>query len=101
MVIAHSPSFPNWGLQYQDYQDRFNFLAGGTPVMTVYLGGQSVGIGTTNPTAKLEVNGNVRVDGGSVSIYPGGTVYSTDGLVWGNGGLPGINVGADSPFLAG
>ena len=101
MVIAHSPSFPNWGLQYQDYQDRFNFLASGIPVMTVYLSGQSVGIGTTNPTAKLEVNGNARVDGGSVSIQPAGTVYSTDGLVWGNGGLPGINAGADSPFLAG
>jgi hypothetical protein len=37
MVIAHSLNFPNWGLQYQDSSDQFNFLRGGTTVMSVNL----------------------------------------------------------------
>jgi len=61
MVIAHSPNYPNWGLQYQDAADRFNFLSGGTPVMSVDLARQRVGIGTTNPAASLDVNGDVWV----------------------------------------
>jgi hypothetical protein len=38
MVIAHSPAFPNWGLQYQDSGDRFNFLASGSSVVSIGLG---------------------------------------------------------------
>ncbi|MCX7688828.1 MAG: hypothetical protein N2045_12750 [Fimbriimonadales bacterium] len=53
MVIAHSPPFTNWGLQYQDVGDKFNFLAGGTPVMTVDLGTQCVGINNSSPIAPL------------------------------------------------
>ncbi len=53
MVIAHSPAFTNWGLQYVDVSDKFNFLAGGIPVMTVDLGTGRVGIGTTSPVARL------------------------------------------------
>jgi hypothetical protein len=37
MVIAHSPSFPTWGLQYQDSSDTFRFLGAGSPVLTVGL----------------------------------------------------------------
>ncbi len=57
MVIAHSPIFTNWGLQYQDTTDKFNFLAGGTPVMTVDLGYQRVGIGTISPARPLTIRG--------------------------------------------
>ncbi|MCL6534422.1 MAG: hypothetical protein K6U12_14245 [Armatimonadetes bacterium] len=70
MVIAHSPSFTNWGLQYQDIGDKFNFLAGGTPVMTVDLLNQRVGVGISNPAYLLDVAGDVRwsgtLQGGSV-----------------------------------
>ena len=61
MVIAHSPSFPTFGLQYQDAGDKFHFLSGGTDVMTVNLGGQNVGIGTATPGAKLDVRGDVKL----------------------------------------
>src|SRR5665213_10152 len=61
MVIAHSPNYPNWGLQYQDAADPVSYLSGGTPVMSVDLARQRVGIGTTNPAASLDVNGDVWV----------------------------------------
>ena len=61
MVIAHSPSYPNWGLQYSDPLDKFNFLSSGTAVMTVDLGGQRVGVGTPTPGAKLDVRGDVKL----------------------------------------
>jgi len=58
-ILAHSPTYPTWGLQYQDATDKFNFISGGTPVLTVDLGGQQVGIGTNTPGTALEVNGAV------------------------------------------
>jgi len=61
MVIAHSPSFPTWGVQYQDNGDQFNFLGGGTSAMTVELGSRRVGINTDSPGRTLDVNGTARV----------------------------------------
>lgn len=55
MVLAHSPIFPTWGLQYQDAGDRFNFLNAGTPVLTIDLFNQRVGVGNGTPAAKLDV----------------------------------------------
>lgn len=55
MVLAHSPSFENWGLQYEDVPDIFNFLAGGVEVFTVDLGSELVGVGNGSPSAKLDV----------------------------------------------
>jgi hypothetical protein len=81
-------------------QFGLDFYTAFTHRMSILQNG-NVGIGTTNPASLLEVNGNIRADGGSVSIKPSGTSYSTDGLVWGDGGLPGINSGSSSPFLAG
>jgi hypothetical protein len=60
MVLAHSPAFSHWGLQYDDNPDRFHFVANGLPVMTVDLGSQRVGIGQSAPSAPLDVNGEAR-----------------------------------------
>jgi hypothetical protein len=57
MVLSHSPLFSNWGLQYVDSVDKFNFLSGGTSVLTADLGAQRVGIGTNAPSSKLDVIG--------------------------------------------
>jgi hypothetical protein len=69
MVIAHSLLFQNWGLQYQDSSDKFNFLSAGTPVLTVNLGSQSiytignVGIGTSAAAQQyLSVHGGMNID---------------------------------------
>ncbi len=68
-VIAHSLFYPNWGLQYQDSTDQFNFLSAGTPVLTVNLGSQSiyaisnVGIGTSSAAQQyLSVHGGLNID---------------------------------------
>jgi hypothetical protein len=119
MVITHSPAFTNWGLMYRDTDDSFHFLAGGTTVLRVGLGGPTalqipagaaagrvltsdasgnaswqalppsatvwavsganiyntntgnVGIGTTTPTAKLDVRGGMLVDSSSGSLRIG------------------------------
>ena len=47
MVIGHSPNYPNWGLQYQDSSDTFNFLRGGTAVLSLSL-----------PSGNLSLDGN-------------------------------------------
>ena len=58
MVIAHSTSFPSFGLQYQDSSDTFRFLAGGTSVMSIGLGSSiGVGIGTDTPQGPFDVGG--------------------------------------------
>ncbi len=54
MLFAHSPSFSNWGLQYQDAGDRFNFVANGNTVLMVDLGGK-VGVGMT-PTHQFQLS---------------------------------------------
>lgn len=65
MVIRHSTAAPSWGLQYQDVSDRFNFLSNGTPVLTADLAAQRVGVGTSAPSAKLHVMGNVNITDGT------------------------------------
>ena len=62
MVIAHSAALNNWGLQYQDTADKFNFLSGGIPVLTADLGSQRVGVGTRNPAAKFDIAGTGTYD---------------------------------------
>ena len=60
MVLAHSPSYPTWGLQYSDASDQFDFLAAGLSRMTIQLGSGNVGIGVSSPGYKLDVCGTIR-----------------------------------------
>lgn len=82
MVIAHSPSFTNWGLEYQDSTDQFNFLSAGSNVMTVDLASSNVGVGTANPQYPLHVTGGTDTEPGSggfiVAGAPGGLNISID-----------------------
>lgn len=76
MIITHSPAYQNYGLQYQDVGDKFNFLSGGIPVLTVDVSSdRSVGIGTSSPVSPLDVRGNVSVssDTGLVTVINTGT----------------------------
>lgn len=71
MILAHSPSFKTWGLQYQDNSDKFNFLANGTSVMTVDLQNQRVGIGNISPAQDLHVG---TTTGAAMQIGSGETL---------------------------
>jgi Glycine-rich domain len=56
----------------------------------------NVGIGTTTPTERLEVNGNLKITGaGNAIIFPDGTVQSTAGTGTGGGGgtITGVTAG--------
>jgi hypothetical protein len=70
-------------------------------VKMVITGGSSgnVGIGTTNPGATLEVNGNVKLTSGSGASmsYPDGTVQSTawNGVLSGGDYAESVNVSGD------
>jgi len=43
MVLAHSPAFPTWGLQYKDAEDDFAFLGSGVERVRIDLGGSDAG----------------------------------------------------------
>lgn len=60
MVIAHSPAFQDYGLQYRDNTDYFHFLWGGSSILSI---GGNVGVGVETPTYRFEVNGRMRVRG--------------------------------------
>ncbi len=58
MVLAHSASYPNWGLQYQDIGDKFRFLRDSVNVMAIDLANKRVGISTSTPLYPLHVSGD-------------------------------------------
>lgn len=49
---------------------------GGVPTGDIYYTGGNVGIGTSNPASKLEVNGIIHSTGGGIK-FPDGTVQTT------------------------
>ncbi len=55
MVIAHSPSFPTWGLQYADANDQFNFVNAGLPILSVGLASHFVGVNTSSPAVETHI----------------------------------------------
>ncbi|MCP9770162.1 hypothetical protein EGI22_19835 [Lacihabitans sp. LS3-19] len=57
MVISHSPTYTDWGLQYKDVEDKFVFIGEGLPVLTTSLSSGNVGVGTINPSHKLDIFG--------------------------------------------
>lgn len=60
MLVAHSPAFADWGILYEDLEDRFVFQRGGSPVLSVDLGGTSV---TVHDGSTLVADDNLIVNG--------------------------------------
>jgi hypothetical protein len=86
MVIAHSPTYKNYGLQYRDNGDEFRFLSASTTVMTVDLSTTLVGIGNIDPTAKLEISNESTASGLKVSNTSGSnTLPALDASTSGTG----------------
>lgn len=69
MLVAHSPSFSTWGIQYNDTADAFTWIGDGIPVFYTQLSGsQRVGVGTDEPEAKFHVTTNSAVGSGQVKL---------------------------------
>jgi hypothetical protein len=94
LILAHSPSYPTWGLGYDDPSDTFQFKAGGTTTASVALSsgniissgliaGNTMGVGTGSPDARMQV-----------VAWGGGSVRMGDGC--GNTGYAGISM--NGPF---
>ena len=83
MVIAHSPAYPSWGLQYVDSVDKFDFLAGGSSVMAVNLGYGGVDINSGNlkfANGNQGIQFGTPVTGGTtgmMTMFPDGTQNPT------------------------
>ncbi len=63
MFWAHSPAEPNWGIYYNDLNDKMIWQQShllGQQIMTVDFIQRNVGVGTTTPTEKLEVAGKIK-----------------------------------------
>lgn len=90
--IAHSPEYPDYGIFFTDGTTDSVSISpngGGTsnPVMKI-LGTGNVGIGTTSPSEKLQVSGNIKAD----NLYLGADDQTpkidmlfddhTSGIVW-------------------
>lgn len=61
------------GLALTEWNDLSNAVAGDTGLTLAISPDDKVGIGTRNPTAKLEIIGNIKANG-NVSLEPGNTV---------------------------
>ncbi len=63
-IVANSLSITGSVLWYTLYYDGTNWI----PSANIYHTGSNVGIGTATPGAKLEVNGQVKITGGSPGL---------------------------------
>ncbi len=63
MVIAHSPSYQDWGLRYRDTSDQFDFIGSGTSRLAINLSSGFVGVGTATPSSALHVVGTETLAG--------------------------------------
>lgn len=69
MFVAHSPSFPSWGIQYNDTADAFNWIGDNLPVFHIQLSGQQrIGVGTFTPEAKVHINTNSATGFGHLKL---------------------------------
>lgn len=76
MVIAHSPAFRNWGLEYNDTIDQFNFKGGGDARVSIQLASGFVGISEDFPDYRLDVKGRIRLQGLGNEANSAGIWYS-------------------------
>ena len=63
MVLAHSPSYQDWGLRYKDTTDQFDFIGSGASRLSINLSSGYVGVGTATPTTQFHVVGTETLAG--------------------------------------
>jgi hypothetical protein len=72
MVIGHSPSYPTWGLEYNDTLDILYLRSSDGKKFAFELGSGDMGIGVTDPGYPLDLLGRMRLQStGNMSNSPG------------------------------
>lgn len=95
MVLAHSPSFPDYGLQYRDNIDMFSFLGAGLPVLSIGLSSSRVGINTDNPQSTLDVQGTL-----TAQAYAGNVLAIATVIDPANGGTANFRSGSAANVIS-
>jgi hypothetical protein len=84
MVLAHSPTFADWGLHYSDDLDRFSFAAGGLTTMSIGLS-PTLGAGFVGVSGDFSVSFGDTHLGGPLTVETGSAPAVTLNI----GGVPG------------
>lgn len=95
MVLAHSASFPDWGMQYADVGDKFGFVKNGTSFFDINLLNEQLQIGRSDLNNVAIATGV----GGTVTFMPAGSAMKITGspsAVTFNNGSEGINANGGS-----
>jgi hypothetical protein len=71
MVIGHSPSFPKWGIEYNDTNDVIHFRSAASRQFSFELSSGDLGIGVTNPAFPLDLVGRMRLKSDLTTNRPG------------------------------
>jgi len=79
-VDAHSSSLPSGTLGQTLRNDGTNWVANSV----LYNDGTNIGIGTTAPSEKLEVNGNIKVANSTILAYGDANTIMFNSSVYGN-----------------
>ena len=102
IVLRGPTDFPADNIHIDNYQGRLRFIRTnphGAETMTILQNG-NVGIGTEDPTARLDINGQIRIRGGTPVA---GSVLTSDenGLAhWAQPAAAGIPTGMIAVFLS-
>jgi hypothetical protein len=97
MVITHSPAFTNWGLMYRDTDDSFHFLAGGTTVLRVGLGGPTALQIPAGAAAGRVLTSDASGNASWQALPPGATVWAVSGSNIYNTYTGNVGIGTASP----
>jgi hypothetical protein len=97
MVITHSPAFSNWGLQYRDTDDSFHFLAGGTTVLRVGLGGPTALQIPAGAAAGRVLTSDASGNASWQALPPSATVWAVSGTNIYNTNTGNVGIGTNAP----
>jgi len=75
MVIAHSNSFPRWGLEYRDTNDVFFMRSNTSRRFAFELSTGHMGIGVEDPAFALDLNGQQRFTQTGTNTYPNNGIW--------------------------
>jgi hypothetical protein len=97
MVITHSPTATNWGLMYRDTDDSFHFLAGGTTVLRVGLGGPTALQIPAGAAAGRVLTSDASGNASWQPLPPSATVWAVSGTNIYNTNTGNVGIGTTSP----